>query len=99
MCLFALYYAFDHPSGLSADNQSATVLNSRGKAYNYNAYFRKNCDLVTIKMIYEHHQREHINLMSVLESVPEQFYKVPFHSWIHDNNPVNDLKKKKKKNT
>ena len=59
------------PSGLSTEDPNATVLNSVEKAYNDNSDFRKKFDWLLMMMIYEHQKREHINLMSVIESIPE----------------------------
>ena len=75
-----LYYTMPLiiPSGLFVDDSSATLLNSREKAYNDNAHLRNKCDLLSMKMIYEHQQREHINLISDLESIPDNF--INYHS-------------------
>lgn len=64
------------------------------RAYADNHDFRKKCDMLSVNLIYEHQQQEHINLMSSLESVPDQFHKLQFHSWIHNNTPLNALTKK-----
>ena len=49
---------------------------------------------MSMRLIYEHQQREHIALTKALETVPEQFHKLPFHSWVHNNTPVNALTEK-----
>ena len=61
-------------SGLKSSDPSANVFNSREKAYAQDSEFRKKCDSMALKLIYEHQQREHINLMNNLELVPSRFH-------------------------
>ena len=49
---------------------------------------------MALRLIYEHQQREHINLMNTLESVPSRFHQLLFHKWIQNNTPVNVLTEK-----
>ena len=79
------------PSGLKSSDPSATVFNSREKAYAKDNEFKKKCDLLAMKLIYEHQQREHIELMNALETVLSCFHQLLFHKWIHNNTPVNTL--------
>ena len=89
-----LYYVAHHTSGLQSTDPHASVFNSREKAYLSNRKFKKKCDMMSISLIYEHQQQEHIALIKDLETVPEQFHKLPFHSWVHNNTPVNALTEK-----
>ena len=82
------------PSGLPLTDLSATVLNSQEKAHAEDREFKKKCDLLLMRLIYDHQQQEHIKLVNELESVPTRFHKLPFHSWIHHNTPVHALTKK-----
>ena len=82
------------PSGLSSRDSTATIYNSRSKAYKEDPSFCKSCKLKKLELIYEHKQNEHIKLMEVLESVPEEFHKLPFHRWIQRNTPVHALREK-----
>ena len=79
------------PSGLSAQDPSATIFTSREKAYQEDPSFKKLCDSKAMSLIYKHQQQEHIRLMQTLETVPEKFHTLPFHHWIHRNTPINAL--------
>ena len=46
---------------------------------------------MSIQLIYEHQQQEHLNLINALEQTPVRFHKLPFNQWIADNTPVNAL--------
>lgn len=59
---------FHIPSCSSADDAVATESNSQDKDYQVNPGFRKKSDLLLMRMIYEHQQKQHIKLMSALES-------------------------------
>ena len=57
------------PSGLKLSDPGESVFNSQEKAYTNDKEFKNKCDLLSMKLIYENQQREHIGLMNVLESV------------------------------
>ena len=80
------------PSGLKASDPSATIFNSKDKAYQDDKDFRKNCDAKTMQLIYEYQQKEHVKLINELETVPTQYHDLPFHKWISNNTPVHALK-------
>ena len=82
------------PSGLPSTYPSVTVLNLQEKAYTEDWDFKKKWNLLSMQLIYDHQQQEQIKLLNELESVPSCFHKLPFHSWIHHNTPVNALTKK-----
>ena len=82
------------PSWLPLTDPSATVLNLREKAYAEDQDFKKKYNLILMQLIYDHQQQEHIKLLNDLESVSTCFHKLPLHSWIHHNTPINYLTKK-----
>jgi hypothetical protein len=50
-----------------------------------------------LELIYNHQQKEYVNLMSISESLPEEYYEacinLPFHEYIGASTPVNALSK------
>ena len=70
------------------------MFNLREKAYLSDRKFKKKCNMMFMRLIYEHQQREHIALTKALETVPDQFHKLPFHSRVHNNILVNTLTEK-----
>lgn len=79
---------------LPADFKEATVVNSFDKAYQEDLPFRKACDAKAVELIYKHQEREHLELMQILESVPKRYHSLPFSSWIKHNTPVHALTEK-----
>ena len=82
------------PSGLQSTDPHASVFNSRDKSYSNNKEFEKKCDLLSLRLIYEYQHQEHVALLKALETVPNRFHKLPFHSLIHNNTHVNALNEK-----
>ena len=70
------------------------LLNSPDEVYHDNPGFRKKSDLLSMRTIYKHQQKQHIKLMSALESVMNQFHELPFHTCIYNNTIVNVFKEK-----
>lgn len=68
------------PSGLKSTNPGASVFNLHEKAYANDKEFKNKCDLLEMRLIYEHQQKEHIVLIDALDTVPNHFHRLPFHS-------------------
>ena len=81
-------------SNLPVDFEGSTIFNLREKAYQKDLSFQKACDAKAVKLIYEHQERNHLQLVQVLESVPKDYHSLPFSSWIKHNIPVHALTKK-----
>jgi hypothetical protein len=60
--------------------------------------FQTDCKRKHLELIYNHQQKEYVNLMSILESLPEKYYEacinLPFHEYTGASTPVNALNKK-----
>ena len=57
------------------------MFNSSELAYLSDENFRKECDALTLKYIYQHQQQQHEELMEVLTHVPKTFHTSPYHVW------------------
>ena len=64
---------------LDKDNPKATVLNSLEKALAEDSEFVERVKVQSLKLIYEYMQEKRIELMSCLESLPEEYQSLPFH--------------------
>ena len=79
------------PGVVPSNHPSATPLNSLEKALDVDPVFNLQCQQKSFEAVYSYHQQQHLELMQVLDSIPEQFHKLPFHQWIARNTPVNAL--------
>ena len=59
---------------LDKDDPKATVLNSLEKALAEDQEFIEKVKIQSLKLIYEYMQDKHIELMSCLESLPEEYH-------------------------
>ena len=63
-------------------------------AREFDLMFDKACKIKVLKLIYDYQQRQQNELMSMLESLPEEFAKdVPYYTMMNDITPVSALKK------
>ena len=76
---------------LDPSHPEANVLNSSRLARRHCKDFRNQCEELLRKNVYEHQQKQYINLMEELERVPQQFHSLPFHKAIFNTTPVNAL--------
>ena len=65
---------------LHKDHPQATLLNSSVLTYKHDSKFKKECDELTMKYLYEH-QQQHQDLMNILTQIPKEFHILPFHYW------------------
>ena len=63
---------------LDKDDPKATVLNSLAKDLAEDEEFVEGVKIQSSKLIYEYMQDKHIELMSCLESLPEEYHSLPF---------------------
>lgn len=66
-------------SNLPMDRPRANLFNSSQLMYNADQEFRKKYDELLIKSLYE--VQQHIQLMNMLDDIPPEFYKLPYHLW------------------
>ena len=78
---------------LDKDDPKATVLNSLEKALAEDSQFVEQVKVQSLKLIYEYMQEKHIELMSCLESLPEEYHSLPFHEYFAKNIPISALNK------
>ena len=71
----------------------ATVLNSLGKALAEDEDFVERVKIQSLKLIYEYMQDKHIELMSCLESLPENYDSLPFDENFAKTIPIVALNK------
>ena len=76
---------------LDPTHPEANLLNSSTLARRHCKDFRDQCEELIRKNIYEHQQKQYINLMEELERVLQQFHSLPFHKAIFNTTPVNAL--------
>ena len=81
---------------LGKDDPKATVLNSLDKALTKVVKFVKSVKVQSLKLIYEYIQDKHIELMSCLESLPEEYHSLPFHEYFAKTIPIATLNKEAK---
>jgi hypothetical protein len=57
--------------------------------------FQADCKQKHLELIYNHQQKEYVKLMSILESLPEEYYEacinLPFHEYTGASTPINAL--------
>jgi len=82
---------------LPASHAKATIYNSKEMALRNDPVFKSKCKSKHLELIYNHQQKQHVKLMSILESLPEQYYKacinLPFHEYTGASTLVNALNK------
>ena len=78
---------------LDKDDPKATVLNSLKKALAEDLEFVEQVKVQSLKLIYEYMQEKHIELMSCLESLPEEYHSLPFHEYFAKTIPIAALNK------
>ena len=66
---------------IDKDDPKATVLNFLGKAKPEDPEFVKQVKAQSLEFVYDYMQEKHIELMSCLESLPEEYHKLPFHEY------------------
>jgi hypothetical protein len=85
------------PADLPASHAKATIYNSEQKALQDDPIFQADCKQKHLKLIYNHQQKQHVNLMSILESLPGEYHKaiinLPFHEYTGASTPINVLNK------
>ena len=77
---------------LLADHPKANVLNFLEVAMRDDIIFNKECKVETVRAIYEHQEEEYRKLREAMETVSDEFAKVPFHNFIHESTPVNAIR-------
>jgi hypothetical protein len=82
---------------LPTSHAKATIYNSKEMALRDDPVFKSKCKSKHLELIYNHQQKQYVKLMSILESLPEQYYKacisLPFHEYTGASTPVNALNK------
>jgi hypothetical protein len=85
------------PADLPTFHAKATIYNSKQKALQDDPVFQVDCKQMHLELIYDHQQKEYVSLMSILESLPEEYYEacinLPFHEYTGASTPVNALNK------
>jgi hypothetical protein len=85
------------PADLPASHAKATIYNSKQKALQDDPVFQADCKQKHVGLIYNHQHKEYIKLMSILESLPEEYYEacinLPFHEYTGASTPINALNK------
>ena len=66
---------------LPKDHPEACILNSSQLAYENDPKFQEDCDQMTMKLLYEHQQKQHEDLVEAIDHIPEEFHSLPFHYW------------------
>ena len=78
---------------LDKNDPKATVYNSLEKAKSDDPKFAKKVAAQSLKLIYDYMQEKHIELMSCLESLPEEYHTLPFHKYLAKTIPISALNK------
>ena len=73
---------------LDKDDPKATVYNSLKKARAEDDEFMERVRVQSLKLVYDYLQDRHIELMSCLESLPEEYHKLPFHEYLSKTIPI-----------
>ena len=81
---------------LGKDDPKATVLSSLEKTLAKDIEFIKSIKIQSLKLVYEYMQDKYIELMSCLESLPEDYHSLPFHEYFAKTIPIATLNKKAK---
>jgi hypothetical protein len=85
------------PVDLPASHVKATIYNSKQKGLQDDPIFQADCKRKHLELIYNHQQKQHINLMSILEALPGEYHKaiinLPFHEYTGASTPINALNK------
>ena len=76
---------------LDKEDPRATIYNSIDKAKEHDPKFRKKIKSQALEMIYNYQQDKHIELMSALESLPEEYHSLPFHTYLAKTIPINAI--------
>ena len=78
---------------LDEDDPKATVLNPLEKALAEDVEFVKSVKIQSLKLIYGYIQDKHIELMSCLENLPEEYHSLPFNKYFVKTIPIAALNK------
>ena len=66
---------------LPKEHPEACILNSSQLAYENDPKFQQECDEMSMKLLYDHQQKQHEDLIKALTQVPTEFHSLPFHYW------------------
>ncbi len=77
---------------LEASHPKATIFNSSEKRLKFDKKFRNECQVMQYKLIYEHQQKEYSKLMAVIDDLPEEAQKLPYHLYIAQATPIHAIK-------
>ena len=78
---------------LDKDDPKATVLNFLEKALAEDTESVEQIKVQSLKLIYEYVQDKHIELISCLESLPEEYHSLPFHEYFAKTIQITALNK------
>ena len=78
---------------LNKDDPKATILNSLEEALVEDTEFVERVKVQSLKLVYEYIQDKHIELMLCLESLPTEYYSLPFHEYFAKTIPIAALNK------
>ena len=77
---------------LPANDPKATIFNSSEKRLKFDKKFKNECEIMQFKLIYEHQQKEYTKLINLIDTLPEDVQKLPFHLYIAEATPINAIK-------
>jgi hypothetical protein len=86
------------PADLPASYAKATIYNLKQKALQDDPVFQVDFKRKHLELIYNYQQKEYVKLMSILESLHDEYYEacinLPFHKYTGASTPANALNKK-----
>ena len=76
---------------LPADDPYANIMNSSELRYSLDPVFKQECDVGTLRNVYEHQQREYGRLTDSLDNIPKEFHDIPIEDIIEKATPVHAI--------